>query len=534
MIANFLKYFYTNEFDDKVILKKCSQLYTVGEIKLSISKKIDFLKTITNKSIILLSDDNFEFFINFISCIFANKEIILLNNSQKIKDLTGFALTSQSGQNSSLSFDKIDIKNIIINIFTSGSSGENKCVQKTLENLINEATDLSNELLLDNIRTVVSTTTFNHLFGLTFYLMLPLHKGLCIDLVRVNYPEDIKGENLLFVTTPSFLEKMNKYSEQVHTKFKKIITAGARLKDEEFNYALSISESVTEIYGSTESGVIAHRELPTSNLKLFDNVEITTSDKTYIKTNYSLDKIQQSGDLIKQLDNREIELLGRTDRVLKIQEKRISADEIEQKLENHNFVKEAYCFDYNGKIASLIALSQDGFNFVLNKNILLLKKELKNYLKGFFDINIQRFKFIDELPKTEQGKIAKGTVLSIFNLNMSYPLILERNITEDFSNFKLYFYKHCNFFKGHFDNFPILPGVVQLLFASILIRDTFNSNCNIGQIKKIKFKNIIKPNQIIDLKITRNKSNFEFMYYNKEKVYSSGILPAENIFEEKK
>ena len=66
MIANFLKYFYTNEFDDKVILKKCSQLYTVGEIKLSISKKIDFLKTITNKSIILLSDDNFEFFINFI------------------------------------------------------------------------------------------------------------------------------------------------------------------------------------------------------------------------------------------------------------------------------------------------------------------------------------------------------------------------------------------------------------------------------------------------------------------------------------
>ena len=533
MTVNFLKYFYTNDYNNKIILKTNNHEFSVEEIKPLILKKINFLKNLSEKNIVLLSEDNFLFVINFLACIFSEKEIFILNDEKNIPIKNYFLLKSETGEVLD-EFKEINTEEIIINIFTSGSSGESKCIKKSLENLIQEATDLINEIDLKNSQTVISTASLNHLFGITFYLMLPLNGDLCINLNRINYPEDIQGKNLLLVTTPSFLEKMNKFQDKPTHKLEKIITAGAKLKDSEFNFALEISKSVTEIYGSTESGVVAHKENPKKNLKLFNNVEITTSDKTYIKTNYSFDKIQQSGDLINQLNNREIELLGRADRVLKIQEKRISAEYIEKILEKHNFVKEAYCFEFEGKIATLISLTKDGIYYVLSDNILRLKKELKKYLSKHFEIIPQNLKFIDELPKTSRGKIDKIKIQNIFNLNMSYPLILERKISKTEAIFELYFYKHCNFFKGHFEHFPILPGVVQLLFASILTKDSFNSECSIGQIKKIKFKNIIKPNQIINLKITLNKSNFEFMYYNKEKVYSSGILPAENIFEEKK
>ena len=530
MTVSFLKYFYTNDFDNKVILKGNNRSYMVGEIKPIISKKIDFLRSVEDKNIIIASNDNFEFFINFMACVFSNKEVTLVNDTQKMKSFGGFILNNQARENENLIFNTIDENEVIINIFTSGSSGENKCIKKSLENLIQEANDLISEIDLKNAKSVISTTTFNYLFGLTFYLMLPLNSGLCIDLERINYPEDIKGENLLLVTTPSFLEKMNKYSENINLKLEKIITAGAKLKKEEFNYALNISNSVTEIYGSTESGIIAHRESPNSNLKLFNNVEIIFDENTFIKTNYSIENINKSGDLIKPIENREIELLGRVDRILKVYEKRISAEELEQKLEEHKFVKEAYCLNYEDKIASMISLTNEGFEFVLNNDILQIKKELKMYLKEFFEIVPQKFKFIDELPKTQRGKVDRNKILEVFDINMSYPLILKREIKENFANFKVYFYKHCDFFKGHFEGFPILAGVVQLLFASILTKATFGVECSIGQIKRIKFKNIIRPDEIIELKIEKVKENFVFTYYNREKIFSSGVLPTKNIF----
>ena len=530
MTASFFKYFYTKDFDEKVILKKNDHLYTVAELKPFISKKIDFLNSIKDKNIILSTEDNFEFFINFMACVFSNKEITLVNDSQKIKALGYFVLNSQIGENSSLSFNEIDTNNVIINLFTSGSSGDNKCIKKSLENLIQEATDLYNEVDLKNSKTVISTTTFNHLVGLTFYFMLPLNSGLCIDLERINYPEDIQGENFLLVTTPSFLEKMNKYSENPKINLEKIITAGAKLKDDEFNYALKISNSVTEIYGSTESGVIAHRENPADNLKLFNNVEIVFGEDIFINTNYSIETSQKSGDIIKPLEDRKILLCGRADRILKVYEKRISAEEIEKKLEENIFVKEAYCFNYENKIATLISLSNEGFEFALNNDILALKKSLKLYLKDFFEIVPQKFKFIDELPKNQRGKIDREKILELFNINMSLPLIIKRDVKDDFADFKLYFYKHCDFFKGHFDGFPILAGVVQLLFASKLVQNTFNIDCSVGQIKRIKFKNVIRPDEIINLKFEKVKDNFVFTYYNGEKIFSSGVLPTTNIF----
>lgn len=526
MTANFLKYFYTNDYDDFELIKWQNRRYSVGDLKPIILDRIAIFKSLAEKNVTFATSDNFEFFVNFLACVFAEKEITLKPCAD---DVLGCE-KCDVGQKCLENFDKINTDNVIINLFTSGSSGENKCVKKSLTNLIDEAFDLIDEIDLKDAKTVISTTNFNFLFGLTFYLMLPLNAGMCIDLDRISYPEEITGKNLLFITTPSFLEKMSKYQEKPPVKLEKIITAGAKLKRDEFKFALEISKSVTEIYGCTESGVIAHREHYQDKLKLFRNVEISEGAQTLVKTNYSCEKTQISGDSIKVLANREIELDGRLDRVLKIQEQRISAEEIENYLATNNFVKEAYCFETDGKVAPLVALSELGYDFVFKNDITKIKKELKAYLHERFNVIPQKFKFIDEIPRTERGKVDKARIFEIFKINMSYPLIVNREIDADCAQFEVYFYRHCNFFKGHFENFPILAGVVQLLFAQILAKSSFGVNCGAGQIRKVKFKNIIEPDKIIKLKIKRSENYVEFSYFDDEKMYSSGILPIKNVF----
>ena len=46
-----------------------------------------------------------------------------------------------------------------------------------------------------------------------------------------------------------------------------------------------------------------------------------------------------------------------------------------------------------------------------------------------------------------------------------------------------------------------------------------------GQYRKIKFKNVIRPNQIIDLVLEKTTKGIMYTYKDEEKTYSSGVLP---------
>ena len=95
-----------------------------------------------------------------------------------------------------------------------------------------------------------------------------------------------------------------------------------------------------------------------------------------------------------------------------------------------------------------------------------LKKELRNYL----DIIPQRWNFTDEIPKNTMGKVNLDYMKSWFGVRLSLPLVISREKTM----LDLIFHRDCNFFKGHFKDYPIVPGVVQLYYASFYIKELLN------------------------------------------------------------
>lgn len=420
-------------------------------------------------------------------------------------------------------------KDSIIIFKTGGTTSEGKVVRKSSANFEKESKDICEALGLEGDLEFITTTTIEHLFGYSFYYSLPRVCGFRRNENRINYPEDINIENAVLITTPSFLEVMRKYDVKPPVNPKIIITAGARLEDETFKYAMSISERVVEIYGSTETGSIAYRtSFETKRLKLFRGIKIleTGEDFTKIATEYSLespvvieDKIRTFGD--------EIEFLARAGRVLKIQEKRVMSDEIENAVKKSEYIDDVYCFEYEGKLAAFAVLNEEGKKFLLDNDKLTLTKKLKAGLQNF-EIIPQRWKFFDEIPHKENGKIDRALINEIFDLNLSLPLVLSRFIEDDFASFKLTFVKNSNFFKGHFEGFPILPGVVQLFFANWFTKLAYGVDCKAGQIRKVKFSNIIRPAEVIELELKFSEKNVSYRYLREDTVCSSGVLPREN------
>ena len=524
--------FKTNKYDNKTAVMNGNKSYTLSDIKSLIGAEIENIKN-KKENIVILGKDNFSFIIEFFAALFCNKNIYLISDKSKINDLKiDFDILNYEEKEGikNYVFPEININKPSVKFYTSGSTGSPKLIQKSFFNLIEEGSDIGRQFNFEKNLKIISTTTMCHLFGLTFHLMVPLINGLIIDTKKVSYPENIDEENIVLISTPSFLSSIPKYDIQFKIPPKYIISAGSKLENNIFKF-LENNSKIIEIYGSTETGVIAHKTHYENDFTLFDNVCIKVNEKNVeVVSDYIYGKKAITNDKI-ELKDRTLKIKNRTDRLFKIYEKRISADEVELKLKDSEFVQNCYIDKIDNKLACFCALSNSGKKYILEKGVPFLTKELKNYLLKYFEIVPQKWKFIDEIPMTKAGKIDKKLIKHIFNLNLSLPVILDRKISKDSIIYEIFFHKQCNFFKGHFDQFKILAGVVQIYFAKEFINYHFNLEVGVGQFKRIKFSNLIKADSVVKLKLQKNDKNVSYEFYSDSEKYSSGVFLCENIFE---
>lgn len=519
-----------DKFRDKTAVIKGDKTYTYSDIKGIIGTRSESLKS-KKDNIVLFGDDSFSFIINFFASLVCEKNIYLITDKTKINTLD-FEYDIPNNDISETQTDiskEIDINKPLINFYTSGSTSKPKIITKSLYNLIKEAEDIGKVFNFKNL-TVVSTTTMAHQFGITFHLMSALCNGLTIDTTPVSYPENVDKENTILVSTPTFLSTVPKFNLPFTVSPKYIITAGSKLDENVFKI-LEEKSNIIEIYGSTETGVMAHKEHTCDDFRIFDTVKLDVKeDCVDIYSEYFYEDKTTVNDKI-EVQNGLLKIKKRTDRMFKINEKRVSADELETELKKHDFVKNCYITKSEDKLVCLCALSKDGQKDLLENNISHLTKILKQHLLKVSEIVPQKWKYIDEIPMTQTGKINKPLIEHIFNLNLSLPVILDRTLEENSITYKIFFYKQCNFFNGHFPKYPIVPGVVQLFLTKELANAHFGLNLGQGQWKRIKFSNIIKTDSIVYIKLDKTEKNVNYEIYSDTKKYASGVFLCENIFE---
>ena len=416
-----------------------------------------------------------------------------------------------------------DKKPFIFN--TSGSTGEPKVIKKSYECVLKEGQDLAKLFNFSKDTVFVSTVNSDYMYGTTFAVMLPHVLGCFVDPDRVLYPEDIKNyENYVFVSTPSFLEKLAKYNFTFKHKPKMIFSAGAKLDDKLFEYLEGISEGVTEIYGSTEAGIIAYRQSAESNLKFFENV--TYKDGKIYSPYFDEDEIELNDELEFLQDGFKIK--GRNDRIVKIQEKRISLNELENILNSSELIEKSCCIKYDDKLCAAVVLNSIGRKLLEEKG----KFEIVKLLKAFYSnkkndengVCPKKWRFLFDLPTNERGKTNANRVREIFSTNITYPNVIASVIAPEEAKFDLIFPKNSNFFKGHFNIMPILPGVVQLFFVKEFIKDVFGVDFIPEKVKKVKFSSVIKPDMKVRLDLKKNDTTVEYKFTKDDTIFSSGTF----------
>lgn len=85
-------------------------------------------------------------------------------------------------------------------------------------------------------------------------------------------------------------------------------------------------------------------------------------------------------------------------------------------------------------------------------------------------------------------------------------------------------------FSGHFPGNPILPGIAQLGMVLDTIQEFGHGECRISEIKKARFKQMIRPNDPITIMTTcrgQNPASYSFRVMVKGQPACTGLLIAE-------
>ncbi|MFA6163511.1 MAG: AMP-binding protein [Methylobacter sp.] len=430
-------------------------------------------------------------------------------------------------------------------IFTSGSTGQPKPIEKRLSQLQIEITTL--EKLWGGWLAgaeALATVSHQHLYGLLFRLLWPLSAGRCFHSQIYLNPEMLVNSTqnaAYWVASPAHLKRLDQDSpwEKI-AGLNAIFSSGGPLQHNAAQQVLACSgQSVIEIYGSSETGGIAWRQQggePVTPWALFEGMALTrTDDAWHLHSSYltesGSDGFQLADQISLQEDGRFL-LHGRLDRIVKIEEKRLSLTELEQRLMDTPWIADAFTVMIEkGRdvVGAFVVLNQDGLQLLEAKGRNQLIKQIRTALSQWFEAVVlpRKWLFTDRIPMTAQGKVERHLLMQLLNTeSRKFPQVHGFTSTYDRVELDVKVPTELVYFPDHFDGFPILPGVVQIAWAEHFGKLFFAINESFSQMEIIKFVKIIQPEDEIKLalKWDANTGQLSFNFSSEQGVHSSGRM----------
>ena len=162
-------------------------------------------------------------------------------------------------------------------IKTSGSTGEAKNIEKSLRDMVLEAEFLVERFGLCASDRFLSGVSHQNMFGLTFSIFVPLLCGSRTQKGGLNYPEIILAADLagaVLISSPTVLGALCEHADAANiAPLSTIFSAGAPLSPAIRDRLAALSSArIIDIYGSSETGVIASNE--GAGLKKFAPVSV--------------------------------------------------------------------------------------------------------------------------------------------------------------------------------------------------------------------------------------------------------------------
>lgn len=456
-------------------------------------------------------------------------------------------------------------------IYTSGSTGEPQAVPKCLSQLATEVASLE-QLFGDRIGNadVVATVSHQHIYGLLFKILWPLTKGRAIHAQQIAYLEELQpqpdGKPVVLISSPAHLRRLPAtFTQDQAASIRAIFSSGGPLEAEIAFAAGALLGSIpVEVYGSSETGGVAWRQrvagaddswqvMPAITWRVAANDNVLEICSPHLPDSdwYAL------ADQVQLIDPQHFRLKGRIDRIVKVEEKRISLDALERQLKAMAQVADArvllleqpesgaeskskstFRSQQRQRIAAFVVLSAAGLQILATQGKLALNRMLRNGMAHAVEtVALPRsWRYLDAMPVNAQGKTTRADLLALLESPASAspdlaelprkPLV--RVLEQETRRVLLELTVPADllYFNGHFEGAPILPGVVQLDWAISYGRQYFALAPHFLGMLGLKFQRVILPGAVVQLELLHDpqKSSLAFRMASTAGQHASGRI----------
>ena len=282
-----------------------------------------------------------------------------------------------------------------------------------------------------------ATVSQHHIYGFLFTRSLPFALADPVRRKRIEFPEEFNSlddEEYMIIAVPAFLKRTNmEFDEGIHEAKKLplknpwIFTSGGVLLPEVAMRTLEVfGFCPLEVYGSTETSGIAYRQrtkdgdewTPFDNAKIWADKDdgCLTIISPYIKNPEGF----KTGDLVDIHEDGRFILKGRADSIVKIEEKRISVGEVENRIGQTGLVADCCVVPMSDRrqyLAAAIVLNKDGQEKFRGMDKFDINKFFHDYLLQYFENVVipKKYRYLDKIPCDVQGKKHKPEIQSLFS-----------------------------------------------------------------------------------------------------------------------
>ncbi|MCU1718375.1 acyl-CoA synthetase family protein [Pseudomonas sp. 5P_3.1_Bac2] len=447
----------------------------------------------------------------------------------------------------------LELPHCQLTLSTSGSTGEAKLIQKNLRQLSNEVEALE-QLWGAQLQgaTLFGSVATQHIYGLLFRVLWPLCAGRMLWPRALPFPEDLQRESLAhsrtlnadgsparfaWVTSPALLKRMGDNLDwpalrQVAQVFS---SGGALPADTASTLHQLLGQWPSEIYGSSETGGIAWRQggeqwTPFAGVALGqDEHGALNLTSPYLPEGQR----EQTADAVSIGADGRFVLRGRLDRIIKLEEKRISLPMLEQALSSHEWLSDArlgVIQEGRAYLGALVSLSPAGVHALRNQGRRAVTEALRSHLAHHCEAIAlpRRWRLLAQLPYNSQGKLPQSLVEQL--LNAPRPTQVEPSAVQEQDGewqLQLEIPLDLAHFSGHFPQTPVLPGVVQVDWAQQLARQLMPElPPRFVGMEVLKFQQLVRPGDRVQLSLRfdSERGKLYFALRNGEAPCSSGRI----------
>ncbi|WP_340115551.1 AMP-binding protein [Pelagibius sp. 7325] len=453
------------------------------------------------------------------------------------------------------SFGELDAEACEIELHTSGSTGRPEAVLKPLRCLESEVEVLEAIFGSTGAESVLATVPAYHIYGLLFRVLWPLSSGRTLEAQAIAFPEELialaaQRPAPALVSSPAFLRRALPILDlqELGRYLRGAFSSGGPLPpDVAAAYNTVLDCDIVEVYGSTETGGIARRvvvdavapppwaPMPGVAVGLAEDGQTITVRSPFLAT----DGVFETGDHGEILADGRFVLRGRKDRIVKLEERRVSLIEIEERLRRHDEVIDVRVLPLEASgarttLGAVVVPSEQGWLLIESTGKRTLRERLHRALKPHLETLAlpRRWRFVRRLPESAQGKITAAALADLFQ--GTYGRRTEPEITGQISDaarvtLGMRLDPKLIYFDGHFEAAAILPGVAQVDWAIQQARKWFSIRGPFQRIEALKFFHVIPAGACVEmaLEFDAEKGRLTFQYRRGDVTHSSGRIRFE-------